>query len=259
MFDMKMKKPTILISNDDGIESDGIRALWREIKKFAEVYVVAPHTQQSAVGHSITVANPIRARKNLIDRNFYGYAVEGSPADSVKLAVRNLLKGKKIDLLISGINHGANTSINIIYSGTVSAATEGTILGIPSIAVSMASFISKDFSFAAKFASKIAKEVLKRGLPHGTLLNVNIPAVKKKDIKGVLITKQGKSFWDDYYDSRLDPNKREYFWLTGKMAVLDDSKEFDEIAVRENYVSITPVHYDLTNYEMLEELKKWKL
>lgn len=256
---MKVKKPVVLISNDDGIESDGIKALWKEIKKFAEVHVVAPHTQQSAVGHSITISSPIRARKNLIDRNFYGYAVEGTPADSVKLAVRNLLKGKKIDLLISGINHGSNTAINTIYSGTVSAATEGTILGIPSIAMSLASFTYNDFSFAAKFSSKIAKHVLKNGLPKGTLLNVNIPPVPEKKIKGVLITRQGKSFWDDYYDSRLDPNKREYFWLTGKMAVMDDTLEFDEIAVRNNYVSITPIHYDLTDYEQLDRLKSWNI
>lgn len=254
-----MKKPTILISNDDGIESDGIRALWREIRKFAEVIVVAPHTQQSAVGHSITVANPIRVKKNLIDKNFYGYAVEGSPADSVKLAIRNLLKGKKIDLLLSGINHGANTAINIIYSGTVSAATEGTILGIPSIAISLASFTYNDFSFASKFAARISKLVLKNGLPHGTLLNVNIPAMEENKIKGVLITRQGKSYWDDYYDSRLDPNKREYYWLTGRMASLDKGLEFDQKAIEENYISITPIQYDLTDYTMLKELKNWNL
>lgn len=252
-------KPKILISNDDGIESDGIKALWREIRKFAEVIVVAPHTQQSAVGHSITVANPIRVRKNLIDKNFYGYAVEGSPADSVKLAIRNLLKGKKIDLLLSGINHGANTAVNVIYSGTVSAATEGTILGIPSIAVSLASFTYNDFSFASKFAAKLSKLVLKNGLPRGTLLNLNIPAVAASKIKGVLITRQGKSYWDDYYDSRLDPNKREYFWLTGRMASLDNELEFDQKAIEENYISITPIQYDLTDYAMLEELKEWKL
>ncbi|MBK9332258.1 MAG: 5'/3'-nucleotidase SurE [Ignavibacteria bacterium] len=254
-----MKKPTVLISNDDGIESEGIKALWREIRKFADVIVVAPNTQQSAVGHSITVSNPIRVNKNLIDKNFYGYAVEGSPADSVKLAIRNLLKGKKIDLLLSGINHGANTAINIIYSGTVSAATEGTILGIPSIAFSLASFTDRDFSVAAKFASVISKMVLKKGLPRGTLLNVNIPAKPAGKIKGVLVTKQGKSYWDDYYDSRIDPNKREYFWLTGKMASLDKSIEFDQKAMEEGYITVTPIQYDLTDYKMLEELKDWKL
>ena len=254
-----MNKPTILISNDDGIESDGIKALWREIRKFAEVIVVAPHTQQSAVGHAITVSSPIRVRKNLIDKNYYGYAVEGSPADSVKLAVRNILKGKKIDLLISGINHGANTAINIIYSGTVSAATEGTILNIPSIAVSLTSYIHNDFSVAANFAAKLAKIVLKNGLPKGTLLNVNVPAVKKNEIKGVMITKQGKSFWDDHYESRLDPNKKEYFWLTGKMKILDNDLEFDQTSIAENYISVTPVHYDLTDYSLLDELKSWKI
>lgn len=254
-----MNKPTILISNDDGIESDGIKALWREIRKFAEVIVVAPNTQQSAVGHSITVANPVRYRKNLIDKNFYGYAVEGSPADSVKLAVRNILSNKKIDLLLSGINHGANTAINIIYSGTVSAATEGTILGIPSIALSLASFTYRDFSAASKFASKIAKIVLRKGLPKGTLLNVNIPAVSQDKIKGVLITKQGKSVWDDQYESRFDPNNREYFWLTGRMKILDNDIEFDQTAIGENYISVTPVHYDLTDYSLMDELKDWKL
>jgi 5'-nucleotidase len=207
----------------------------------------------------VTIANPIRSSKNLIDKNLYGYAIEGTPADSVKLAVRNLLKGKKIDLLLSGINHGSNTAINIIYSGTVSAATEGTILGIPSIAFSLTSYTYNEFSVAAKFASKLAKIVLKNGLPKGTLLNVNIPAKKKKDIKGVLITKQGKSFWDDYYESRLDPHNREYFWLSGGMASLDKSIEYDEKAIEENYISVTPIHYDLTDYSMLEKLKTWQL
>ncbi len=254
-----MKKPVILISNDDGISSEGIRALWREIRKFAEVHVVAPHAQQSAVGHSVTISQPIRAVRTIIDKDFYGYAVTGTPADSVKLAIRNLLKGKKIDLLISGINHGSNTAVNVIYSGTVSAATEGTILGIPSIAVSLTSFTSKDFSVAAKFSAKIAKQVIAKGLPKGTLLNVNVPAVSKDEIKGVLITKQGKSFWDDCFDSRLDPNKREYFWLTGKMKVMDNSNEFDHPAVQDNYISVTPIHYDLTHYEMIDALKEWKL
>lgn len=252
-------KPTILISNDDGIEADGIGALTRAIRKFANTIVVAPHTQQSAVGHSITMSNPIRVRKNLIDKNFWGYAVEGTPADAVKLAVRTLLKDKKIDLLISGINQGSNTAINIIYSGTVSAATEGTILGIPSIAISLTSYVYKDFSFAANFTAKLAKIVIKNGLPKGTLLNVNVPAVKESKIRGVKITKQGKSFWNDRYLKRSDPNHREYFWLTGKMKKLDETINFDQKAIDENYISITPIHYDLTDYEMYQKLKNWKI
>ena len=253
----KKNKPVILISNDDGIEAEGIKALAKEIKKFATVIVAAPHTQQSAVGHSITMSSPIRVREVLMFKNFYGYAVEGTPVDSVKLAVHTLLKDKKIDLLISGINQGANTAINIIYSGTVSAATEGTILGIPSIAISLTSYTYPDFSLAAKFASKIAKVVIKNGLPKGTLLNVNVPATKK--IKGVKITKQGKSSWDDTYEIRLDPGNRRYYWLTGSMMKIDKTNEFDVKAVDEGYISVTPIHYDLTDYDTFEKIKKWKL
>lgn len=250
-------KPTILICNDDGIEAEGIKKLTKEIRKFANVIVVAPHTQQSAVGHSITMANPIRMKEVIMFKDFSGFAVEGTPADSVKLAVHTLLKNKKIDLLISGINQGANTAINIIYSGTVSAATEGTILGIPSIAISLTSYTYPDFSLAAKFATKIAKAVIKYGLPKGTLLNVNVPATNK--IKGVVITKQGKSSWDDTYEIRLDPNNRKYYWLTGSMLKIDKAIEFDVKAIEENYISVTPIHYDLTDYKTYDEIKKWKL
>ncbi len=251
------KKPLILISNDDGIDADGIKALTREIKKFAEVFVAAPHTQQSAVGHSITMADPIRAKKTLMFGDFYGYAVTGTPADSVKIAVHTLLKNRKIDLLISGINQGANTAINIIYSGTVSAATEGTILGVPSIAVSLTSYTYKDFSIAAKYSARLAKIVIKNGLPQGTLLNVNVPAIKK--VKGALLTKQGKSSWDDTYEIRLDPANRQYYWLTGSMHKTDKTRDFDVKAVDDGYISVTPIHYDLTDYSFYGKMKSWKL
>src|SRR5690606_6603374 len=254
---MAKKKPLILVSNDDGIESEGIKALMNEMRKIGEVIVVAPNSQQSAVGHAVTVANPIRVYKNLLDKDFYGYAVDGTPADSVKLAVRTLLKGRKIDLLVSGINHGSNTAINIIYSGTVSAATEGTILGIPSIAFSLTSYTSNDFGPSANFAGKLAKIILKKGLPKGTLLNVNVPALPASKIKGAIVTKQGKSFWDDRYEKRFDPNKREYYWLTGKMAKLDKTKEFDQKAIDSGYISVTPIQYDLTDYGMYEEMQDW--
>jgi 5'-nucleotidase len=250
-------KPTILICNDDGIGADGIKALAKEIKKFADVIVAAPHTQQSAVGHSITMSSPIRVKEVLVFKDFYGFAIEGTPADSVKLAVHTLLKDRKIDLLISGINQGANTAINTIYSGTVSAATEGTILGIPSIAISLTSYTYTDFSLAAKFASKIAKVIIKKGLPKGTLLNVNVPAIKK--IKGVKITRQGKSSWDDTYEIRIDPGNRKYYWLTGSMRKIDKTTEFDVKAVDEGFISVTPIHYDLTDYKLYEEMKTWKI
>jgi len=252
-------KPLILISNDDGINADGIITLAKEIKKFADVFVTAPATQQSAVGHSITMSNPIRFKKTYLWKNFYGYAVEGTPADAVKLAVHTLLKNKKIDLLISGINQGANTAINIIYSGTVSAATEGTILGIPSFAISLTSYVHKDFSVAARFASKLAKIIIKKGLPKGTLLNVNVPAVNGKKIKGAVITKQGKSNWKDMYERRIDPNNREYYWLTGFMEKLDKTIEHDVKAIDEGYISVTPIHYDLTDYVTYEKIKNWKI
>jgi len=250
-------KPTILISNDDGIGADGIKALAKAIRRFANVIVAAPHTQQSAVGHSITMSSPIRVKEVLVFKDFYGYAVEGTPADSVKLAVHTLLKDKKIDLLISGINQGANTAINTIYSGTVSAATEGTILGIPSFAISLTSYTYTDFTNAAKYASRIAKAIIKYGLPKGTLLNVNVPAINK--INGIKITRQGKSSWDDTYETRLDPNNRRYYWLKGSMLKIDKTIDFDIKAIDEGYVSVTPIHYDLTDYKMYEEIQTWKI
>ena len=166
----------VLISNDDGIAAPGIHALVKEIRKIAKVTVVAPDRQQSAVGHAITMNYPLRAIPYERDGEFFGYAVDGTPADAVKLGVRYLLK-ERPDLVVSGINHGSNTAINILYSGTVSAATEGTVLGIPSIAVSLTTYDEADFTYAAKFSARLAAVVLERGLPAGTLLNVNVPAV----------------------------------------------------------------------------------
>jgi 5'-nucleotidase len=247
----------ILVSNDDGINAEGIYALVKELKKIADVTVVAPEKQMSAVGHAITVQYPLRVNPFYKNGEFFGYAVDGTPADAVKLAVRALLKDKKIDLLVSGINHGMNTSINIIYSGTVSAATEGTILGIPSFAISLATYEpNPDFSFAAKFAVKLAQFIFENGIPSGTLLNVNVPAVPENQIKGVLITRQGKAFWDDWFDLRRDPNGREYYWLTGKFVNYEEDINSDHTAVQNKYISITPIHFDLTDYEAIDKLKK---
>jgi len=253
---METKRLSILISNDDGIDALGIYALAQEIKKIADVTIVAPDKQQSAVGHAITVNYPLRVLPFRKNNEFFGYAVEGTPADAVKLGVRSLMKSKP-DMVISGINHGSNTAINIIYSGTVSAATEGTILGIPSIAVSLTSYQEADFSYAAKFAARLAAMVAERGLPEGTLLNVNVPAVPEHEIRGVLVTKQGTSKWDDTFDVRRDPANREYFWLTGRMNVTDTEEDVDEVAIHSRYVSVTPIHYDLTDRRMLDTMKTW--
>jgi 5'-nucleotidase len=252
------KRLHILVSNDDGIDAPGVYALVQELKKEHDVIVVAPDKQQSAVGHAITMNYPLRAVPFRKNNEFFGYAVEGTPADAVKLGVRFLLKTPP-DLIISGVNHGSNTAISIIYSGTVSAATEGTILGIPSIAVSLTTHQEADFSYAARFAARLAKVVAERGLPSGTLLNVNVPPVPEHEIKGVLITRQGSSTWDDTFDVRRDPANREYFWLTGNLNVTDRDEDIDEIAVRNNYISITPIRYDLTDTGMLDEMKTWNI
>jgi 5'-nucleotidase len=246
----------ILVSNDDGIASPGILALVRELKKIAEVHVVAPDRQQSAVGHAITMNYPLRAVPYYKGEEFFGYAIDGTPADAVKLAVKFLLK-EPPDLVLSGINHGSNTAINILYSGTVSAATEGTILGFPSIAVSLTTYEEADFGYAARFAARLARLVGEKGLPKGTVLNVNVPAVPEKEISGVKLTRQGESSWDDTFDVRRDPANREYFWLTGKMNVTDTDSSTDQIAVREKFISVTPIHYDLTDLKMLEQMRGW--
>jgi 5'-nucleotidase len=248
----------ILISNDDGINAAGIFALVQEIKSIADVTVIAPDKQQSAVGHAITMNYPLRAVPFHKNGEFFGYAVEGTPADAIKLGVRSLMK-QRPDMILSGINHGSNTAINIIYSGTVSAATEGTILGIPSIAISLTTYGDPDFSYAAKFARKLVLLVAEKGLPTGTLLNVNVPSVPEAEIAGVLLTRQGKSTWDDTFDVRRDPANREYFWLTGKLNVVDHESDVDQIAVQKKCVSVTPIHYELTDNEMLERMREWSL
>jgi 5'-nucleotidase len=252
------KKINILISNDDGIGAPGISTLVQEMKKLGTVTVVAPDKQQSAVGHAITMNYPLRAGRFFKNKKFFGYAVEGTPADCVKLAVHSLLKVKP-DLLVSGINHGSNTAINTIYSGTVSAATEGTVLGIPSIAISLTTYDEPDFRYAAKFAHRLAKLILAKGLPEATLLNVNVPAIPEKEIRGAMVTRQGKTRWDDRFEIRRDPNNKEYYWLTGNLEIIDHGKDTDQIAIMNKYVSITPIHYDLTDYKFLATMQKWKI
>jgi 5'-nucleotidase len=254
----KKKSLRILVCNDDGIDAPGIYALVQEMKKIGTVTVVAPDKQQSAVGHAITMSYPLRMKEFKKDGRFFGYAVQGTPADCVKLAVRAILK-RKPDIVVSGINHGSNTAISIIYSGTVSAATEGTILGIPSIAFSVTTYGKVDFKVAAKFARKLVLLVARKGLPERTLLNVNIPPLKEEDLRGVLVTRQGRSIWNDTFDTRRDPGNKEYFWLTGGLDEADTELEFDQAAVRNDYISISPIQYDLTDYAMMDALKRWKL
>ncbi|OQX95989.1 5'/3'-nucleotidase SurE [candidate division KSB1 bacterium 4572_119] len=251
-------KTKILLTNDDGINAPGLYALYKEMKNLGEVFVVAPDSEQSAVGHAITLSDPLRVSDFHKNDNFFGYAVNGTPSDCVKLAYWAL--NIKPDLLISGINLGSNTGINIIYSGTVSAATEGMFLNIPSFAISLTTFTKPNFDFAAKFARKLSQTVLEKGLPVGTLLNVNVPAVaKEEDIKGIEITRQGNAMYHEEFDKRSDPHNRVYYWLTGQKVKLEKEPDVDDRAILNNKISITPVQFDLTNYKYLDELKDWEL
>jgi 5'-nucleotidase len=254
---MKARKPVkILLTNDDGINAPGLNALCNEMKKHGEVTVVAPDSEKSAVGHAITLSDPLRVQNFYKNDEFFGYAVNGTPADCVKIAYWAL--EIKPDILISGINLGSNTGINIIYSGTVSAATEGMFLNIPSFAISLTTFTNPNFSIAAKFAAKLSKIILAKGLPQGTLLNVNVPAVQKEDeITGVMITRQGRAMYREEFDKRTDPHQRLYYWLTGQKVKLETEADVDDRAILNNKISITPVQFDLTNYEFLGELREW--
>jgi len=252
------KRIKTLLTNDDGINAPGLYALYNEMKKMGEVTVVAPDSEKSAVGHAITLSDPLRVTNFQKNNDFFGYAVNGTPADCVKLAYWAL--GIKPDILISGINLGSNTGINIIYSGTVSAATEGVFLNIPSFAISLTTFLNPNFSIAAKFARKLSQVILKYGLPAGTLLNVNVPAVEhENELNGIQITRQGNAMYHEEFDKRVDPHKRVYYWLTGQKIKLEKEADVDDRAILDNKISITPIHFDLTNYNCLDELKKWKI
>ncbi len=253
-----MKKPHILLTNDDGIFAPGLYALYLALRDLAEVTVVAPDSEKSAVGHAITISDPLRVTDFEKNGEFFGHAVKGTPSDCVKLAYFALLP-QKPDMVVSGINYGSNTGINVIYSGTVSAATEGTILGLPSFAISLATFKDADFAYAAKFAAALTKKILEEGLPHGMFLNVNVPNVPEPQIRGVAITRMGNAMYDDKYDKRIDPRNRVYYWLTGSKVELNEGLETDDGAIEQNQVSVTPLHFDLTKYDFLQNLKNWQL
>jgi len=249
----------ILLTNDDGIFADGIYALFKEMKQLGDVIAVAPASEQSAVGHAITLMNPLRINEVNRHGEFFGYAVNGTPADCVKLAVHALME-ERPEVVVSGVNLGANIGTSVIYSGTVSAATEGTILGIPSIAVSLATFSNPDFRFASKFARKLASTVLEKGgLPRGTLLNVNIPALPEAEIAGVEITCNSDSRFEDIFEKRLDPRKRVYYWSAGVEQTFDLRDGTDSAALRAKKVSITPIHFDMTDHAQVETIKSWNL
>ena len=251
-----MKKPLILVVNDDGISAPGIRKLIGIMNDFGDVVVVAPEVPQSGMGHAITINATLRCDKVTMDDGAQTeYSVSGTPVDCVKLAVNQILY-RKPDLCVSGINHGSNSSINVIYSGTMSAAVEGALEGISSIGFSLLDFShDADFSEGEKYIRKITQSVIENGLPEGVCLNVNIPTSKKNEkIKGIKICRQAKANWEEEFDERKDPNGRTYYWLTGKFVNYDKGDDTDERALENHFVSVVPVQYDVTAHHAISAL-----
>jgi len=254
-----MTKPTILITNDDGILAPGLRTLIAVMRKIGNVVVVAPDKPQSAMGHAITINTPLRVTTIHKEDNYSEYSCNGTPVDCVKLGQKVILRGNP-DLLVSGINHGSNSSINIIYSGTMAAVLEGAMENVPSIGFSMTDYsIHADFSQCEPFITKLAECVLKNGLPNGVCLNVNIPAPNGKPIAGMKVVRQAKAYWDEEFDERQDPHSRDYYWLKGVFVNTDEGTDTDDWALRNNYVSVVPVTIDLTSHENIALLKRWNI
>lgn len=250
-----MSKPLILISNDDGITSSGIKKLVELMTQLGEVVVVAPDSPQSGMGHAITVGNTLRINKNGIFEGVDAYDCSGTPADCVKLAKHHVLKDRKIDLVVSGINHGSNTSISVLYSGTMSAAIEAAIEGTPAIGFSLCDYHpNADMSHVDEYILKIAREVLSKGIPKGIALNVNIPPAQNQKIKGIKICRQANARWEEEFDQRVDPHGRKYFWMIGNFVNHDKGEDNDEWAIANNYVSVVPCQFDLTGYFAINTL-----
>jgi 5'-nucleotidase len=248
-----MKKPTILITNDDGVDAQGIRFLIDVISELGNVVVVAPDSPQSGMSHAITVHSPLRLKKITETEGYKEYSCNGTPVDCVKLGEQVVLKTKP-DLLVSGINHGSNAAINVVYSGTMAAVIEGCIDGIPSIGFSMNDFSHHlNFEPARKLIKYIASQVIEKGLAQGVCLNVNFPITDK--IKGLKVTRQADASWEEEFDSRIDPRGGNYHWLTGKFVSRDNGHENDINAIKEGYASVVPVKIDLTAYDQIDALK----
>ncbi len=253
-----MSKPLIFVTNDDGINAKGIAALIEMVKPLGEVIVMAPFRGNSGMSHAITVKVPLRYKKLREEENLTVYACNGTPADCVKLAMSQLFH-RKPDILVSGINHGSNASISIIYSGTMGAVIEGCVNEIQSVGFSLLDYSSDaDFSQIIDHGRKIVQNVLENGLPEATCLNVNLPAVKKQEIKGVKVCRQAKGMWKEEFDKRIDPRSGEYFWLTGYFENRENgSTDTDEWALSNNYISVVPVEVDFTAHDKMGYFKKW--
>ena len=255
-----MSKPLILVSNDDGITSKGIRILVSVMKKLGDVVVVAPDSPQSGMGHAITIGQTLRLYEEDIFEDVLAFKSSGTPADCIKLAKHYVLKDRKPDLVVSGINHGSNTSISVLYSGTMSAAIEGALEGLPSIGFSLCDFSSKaDFSHVEEWVEKIARQVLENGIPKGIALNVNFPPKRNEEIRGVKICRQADAKWQEEFAERFDPTGRKYFWMAGNFVNYDKGEDNDEWAIANNYISVVPCLYDLTAHHAISHInKEWE-
>jgi len=249
------QKPTILVTNDDGITAPGITHLITIAKQLGDVFIVAPDKPQSGMGHAITINSTLRAIPSTYHQTQNEYSCSGTPVDCVKIAINQLMK-KKPDIILSGINHGSNLSINVIYSGTMSAAVEGAVEGIPSIGFSLCDYAHEaDFTQSTTFIKKIIEEVLKNKLPKGVCLNVNIPKLTKDVIKGIKVCRQANALWEERFDARKDPYGRIYYWLTGEFKNLEKSAKDTDVWANENgYLSVVPTHADMTAHEAIKKL-----
>lgn len=257
---MKNQKPLILVTNDDGVSAPGIRALINVMATIGEVIVVAPDKPQSAMGHAITINSTLYLDKiSKENDSITEYSCSGTPVDCVKLAVNEILK-RKPDLCVSGVNHGSNSSINVIYSGTMSAAVEAGIEGIPAIGFSLLDYNwDADFEPVKSFIKKIVLETLEKKLPEGVILNVNFPKLKEKEIKGIKICRQAKALWVEKFDKRQTPFGKDYYWLSGEFVNQDKGNDTDEWALENGYISVVPVQFDLTAHHAIQQLNSWDL
>lgn len=255
---MNSKKPLILVTNDDGVSAPGIRALISVMSQIGEVVVVAPDKPQSAMGHAITINSTLYLNKlSKEGDSITEYSCSGTPVDCVKIAVNEILK-RKPDLCVSGVNHGSNSSINVIYSGTMSAAVEAGIEGIPAIGFSLLDFDwNADFESIKSFIKKITLETLQNKLPEGVVLNVNFPKLKEHEIKGIKICRQAKAQWVEKFDKRKTPSGKDYYWLSGEFVNQDKGEDTDEWALENGYISVVPVQFDLTAHHTMQQINNW--
>lgn len=254
-----MKKPLILVTNDDGITAKGIASLVEAVQPFGDVVVVAPDGPQSGMGHAITVNKPLRLTASKVFDGVEAYTCTGTPVDCVKLAIYEIFK-RKPDILVSGINHGDNSSSNVLYSGTMSAAVEGAMEAIPSVGFSLLDHgADADFTTAKHVVAKVMTQIVSQKFPLGTCLNVNIPNCSVDELQGIKICRQGKAHWEDRFDKRLDQFGRPYYWLTGEFKKVDKGSEADTLALDNNWASVVPIQYDMTAHHLIPELAAWEI